>query len=85
MIHTYIYTKLQIRPQWACPRSGILAARGCVSRPCNSNSHGARPVHQIIAMIKWIRTSRLGPDLDGRVPGMVSSPHADVCPVLRDR
>jgi len=25
----------------------------------NSNSHGARPVHQIIAMIKWIRTSRL--------------------------
>ena len=25
----------------------------------NSNSHGARPVHQIITMIKWIRTSRL--------------------------
>ena len=25
----------------------------------NSNSHGARPVHQIISMIKWIRTSRL--------------------------
>jgi len=25
----------------------------------NSNSHGARPVHLIIAMIKWIRTSRL--------------------------
>ena len=24
----------------------------------NSKSHGARPVHQIIAMIKWIRTSR---------------------------
>ena len=24
----------------------------------NSNSHGARPVHQIISMIKWIRTSR---------------------------
>jgi len=23
------------------------------------NSHGARPVHQIISMIKWIRTSRL--------------------------
>ena len=25
----------------------------------NSNSHGARPVHQIIWMIKWIRASRL--------------------------
>ena len=25
----------------------------------NSNSHGAGPVHQIISMIKWIRTSRL--------------------------
>ena len=25
----------------------------------NSNSHGARPVHLIITMIKWIRTSNL--------------------------
>ena len=25
----------------------------------NSNSHGARPVHLIVKMIKWIRTSRL--------------------------
>ena len=25
----------------------------------NSYSHGARPVHLIITMIKWIRTSRL--------------------------
>ena len=25
----------------------------------NSSSHGARPVHLIITMIKWIRTSRL--------------------------
>ena len=24
-----------------------------------SNSHGARPVHQITSLIKWIRTSRL--------------------------
>ena len=24
----------------------------------NSNSHGARPIHLIITMIKWIRTSR---------------------------
>jgi len=36
----------------------------------NSNSHGARPVHLIITMIKWIRTSRLsikniGPSLRG--------------------
>ena len=25
----------------------------------NSNAHGARPVHLIITMIKWIQTSRL--------------------------
>ena len=25
----------------------------------NSNSHGARPVHLIITMMKWFRTSRL--------------------------
>jgi len=25
----------------------------------NSNSHDARPVHQIISLTKWIRTSRL--------------------------
>ena len=25
----------------------------------NSNAHGARPVHQIILMIKWTRTRRL--------------------------
>ena len=25
----------------------------------NSNSHGLRPVHPIITIIKWIRTSRL--------------------------
>jgi len=25
----------------------------------NSNTHGARPVHLIISMIKWIRTSEL--------------------------
>ena len=25
----------------------------------NSNTHGVRPVHQIISMIKWIRTSKL--------------------------
>jgi len=26
-------------------------------RPGNANSHGARPVHLIITMMKWIRTS----------------------------
>ena len=31
----------------------------------NSNSHGARPVHLIITMIKWIRTV----DVDGEVGG----------------
>ena len=38
----------------------------------NSNSHGARPVHLIITMLKWIRTSKLsikkslsGGDLEG--------------------
>jgi len=31
----------------------------------NSNSHEARPVHQIITMIKWIRTSRLSITLRG--------------------
>ena len=25
----------------------------------NSNSHGARPVHLIITVMKWMRTSRL--------------------------
>ena len=30
----------------------------------NSNSHGARPVHLIITMIKWTRTSRLSIVMD---------------------
>ena len=30
-----------------------------VRLPGKGNSHGARPVHLIITMIKWIRTSRL--------------------------
>jgi hypothetical protein len=32
----------------------------------NSDSHGARPVHQIISMIKWIRTSRLSMKKDNQ-------------------
>ena len=30
-----------------------------LSEKRNSNSHDARPFHQIITMIKWIRTSKL--------------------------
>ena len=45
------------------PRRGAEPPPGCRSTgrsgKGNSNSHGARPVHQIIAMIQWIRTSRL--------------------------
>ena len=43
----------------------LLVRRGCVQVDVrlpgkgNSNSHVARPVHLIITMIKWIRTSRL--------------------------
>ena len=33
----------------------------------NSNPHGARPVHLIITMIKWIRTSRRGLLFNGRL------------------
>ena len=55
-------------PQGFCP--GMTKTQGvhcAVSRKVdvrvpgkvNSNSHGARPVHLIITMIKWIRTSRL--------------------------
>ena len=36
----------------------------------NSISHGARPVHQIISIIKWIQTSRLSMTLSlhGGIP-----------------
>ena len=36
-----------------CFEKGVSGMKG------NSNSHGARPVHLIITMIKWIRTRRL--------------------------
>jgi len=53
-----------------CPRAPLPPSpRVCRPRPPptgvapsvqgNSNSHGARPVHLIITMITWIRTSRL--------------------------
>ena len=39
----------------------VFLSSGSVRLPgkWNSNSHGARPDHLIITMIKWIRTSRL--------------------------
>ena len=43
----------------------------------NSNSHGARPVHLIITMIEWIRTSRLSMknSLPDRRPLRAQAPH----------
>jgi len=45
----------------------------------NSNSHGARPVHLIITMSKWIRTSRRGPQegVRGHLPdrNLFPKPH----------
>ena len=40
-----------------CPAGSKCA--GLPSPSPNSNSHGARPDHRIITMIKWFRTSRL--------------------------
>jgi len=39
---------------WNCDRKVDVRLPG----KGNSNSHGARPVHLTIMMIKWIRTSR---------------------------
>jgi len=49
----------------------------------NSNSHGARPVHLIITMIKWIQTSRLSIQnslsaLLGQVHVLLHTPHATI-------
>ena len=55
----------------------------------NSNSHGARPVHLIIKMIKWIRTSRLSIknslSLPCKVTGMKGCPLCKVTGVKRRR
>jgi len=42
-----------------CRGLGVRKVDIRLPRKGNTNSHGARPVHQIISMIKWIRTSRL--------------------------
>ena len=36
----------------------IMCPAGSRNESGNSNSHGARPVHSTISMIKWIRTIR---------------------------
>ena len=48
-------------PTESAPTSPHLRGKVDVRLPGkgNSNSHGARPVHLIITMIEWIRTSRL--------------------------
>ena len=43
----------------SCPLFARKRRGGLGSGKGNSNSHGARPVHLIITMIKWIRTTRL--------------------------
>ena len=50
-MYIYIYIYIYVYTHWKVDVR--LPGKG------NSNSHGARPVHQIISMIKWIRTSRL--------------------------
>ena len=50
-------------PPWHGRRYGVFSGSRMVDVRLpgkgNLNSHGARPVHLIITMIKWIRTSRL--------------------------
>ena len=54
-IYMYIYTGQARRLAGASAGSRTTATCG----KWNSNYHGARPVHLIITMIKWIRPSRL--------------------------
>ena len=67
-IYTYIYMARAIYMRASRKGHSTAGARNmCACRKVdvklpgkgNSNSHGARPVHLIITMIKWIRTSRL--------------------------
>jgi len=46
-------------PAAACTQSATIKVDVRLPGKGNSNSCGARPVHLIITMIKWIRTSRL--------------------------
>ena len=47
------------RPENGRPGDFLMRVDVRLLRKENSNSHGARPVHVIITMIKWIRTGRL--------------------------
>ena len=59
----------QLAVTWVAHEEGHVPSQGWLYAPRkvdmrlpgkeNSNSHDARPVHQIISMMKWIRTSRL--------------------------
>ena len=65
-IYIYIYIHIHIYI-YACPSRyadiaaelSMLAAPGKVDIRLPGKGNGARPVRQIIVMIKWIRTSRL--------------------------
>ena len=73
-------------PSAACTDALLGQGLGDVRLPGkgNSFSHGARPVHQIISMIKWIRTNKfpikksLSPGLR-RVAQGVPPPREGVC------
>jgi len=60
--HNLDEVRLDLQEQLPLPQVHLLSSRKVDVRlpgKGNSNSHGARPVHLIITMIKWIRTSRL--------------------------
>jgi hypothetical protein len=50
----------------------------------NSNSHGARPVHLVITMIKWIRTSRwsIKNSLSAMLQAYFNEAHCSIGPKL---
>ena len=56
-LETVLYVPSSIDSGTRVPRSKKVDVR--LPGKGNSNSHGAGPVHQIIPMIKWTRTSRL--------------------------
>ena len=63
IVYIYIRVYLEEREEASEVEAGRGGGRPEVRRqPAhkgNSNPHGARPVHLIITMIKWVRTRRL--------------------------
>ena len=64
--HRYIYIPMSTTSSLFTPFTSsvrifptYLEGRHKSARTGNSNFHGARTVHQIILMVKWIRTSGL--------------------------